>query len=105
MVYISVHCKKRIVERIRQAGLDVSDIEIEMNDVLRDTYDKTKSYAVKVKDLGIFIGDDESNHYDRDESNGEVLWLIIRNNYVCTFFFRRRDQPTEARKFSVDEIR
>jgi len=103
-VYVSKHFLDRLKERLERCEISFSEVEPDLNRVLSFDYKPKRSYAVKVLDLGKFVGEEALDHWDREESNGEVLWIVVRDLYACTFFLRRRDQPSKAKRFSVDEV-
>jgi len=103
------HFKQRLTERLEQFGIPYSDVAAEMQAVLTTDWDKNTSYAVRLKEFDQFYGQRDGDEYERKASNGEVLWVIIRPDptgvpSLVTFFFRRIDQPSEARRFTVDKI-
>lgn len=105
----SRHFKQRLTERLDQFGIPYSAVADEMQAVIRTDWRKKTSYAVKLKEFDEFYGQRDGDHYERKASNGEVLWVIIRPEPngtpgLITFFFRRVDQPSTARRMSVDKI-
>lgn len=98
------HVMQRMEERLRLYDIPFDTVRQEMQAIVASDWSHKKSYAVKVKDLGQFFGQSHGDYWDREESNGEVLWVIIRNNCLVTFFFRRYNQPSTAQRFSVDVI-
>ena len=105
----SRHFKQRLEERLSQFGIPYSDVSREMQAVLRTDWGRKTSYAVKLKEFDQFYGQREGDYYERKASNGECLWVIIRPDpegvpSLVTFFFRRKNQPTSARRFDVDKI-
>lgn len=98
------HVSRRIHARLRKHGIPFDTVEQEMQAIVEANWHPKRSYAVKVKNLKQFFGQSQLPYYEREESNGEILWVIIRNNDLVTFFFRRRNQPTTPQRFAVDEI-
>ena len=91
-------------ERLELHGIPFDAVKEEMAAIIKANWSPKQSYAVKVKDLGQFFGQSDGDYWDREESNGEVLWVIIRDNCLVTFFFRRHNQPSTAQRLSVDVI-
>lgn len=111
MVFIerSRHFKKRLTERLDRFDIPYSKVAEEMKAVLQTDWSKNVSYAVRLKEFDQFYGQREGDYYERKASNGEVLWVIIRPEPngvpgLITFFFRRVDQPSNARRFTVDKV-
>jgi len=103
------HFVARLKQRLRDCGIPFSEISQELAAVLNTEWNPHRSYAVRLKDLGKFFGPCDVPYLEREESNGEVLWLIIRPDAagvpsLVTFFFRRRNQPSDPRRFSVDMV-
>lgn len=105
----SRHFKERLTERLDRFGIPYSEVADEMQAVIRTDWRRKTSFAVKLKEFDRFYGQREGDHYERMSSNGEVLWVIIRPEPngtpgLITFFFRRIDQPSTARRMDVDKI-
>jgi len=98
------HVMQRMAERLELYSIPFDIVKEEMQSIIASNWPPKKSFAVKVKDLGQFFGQSDGDYWDREESNGEILWVIIRDNNLVTFFFRRRNQPSTASRLSVDEI-
>ena len=103
MITRTCHFKERLKERLARCGILFSEVEDDLNYLLGLPYEVNKSYAVKVKDIERFIG--ESGPYrTREESNGSVLWAIVRDCRLITFLLRRTNQPSTAAALRVDEV-
>lgn len=48
---------------------------------------------------------DTSKAYRQRESNGELVVLIVRNNYPVTIMFRRLNQPWTPSAMGVNELK
>lgn len=105
----SRHFKERLTERLDRFGIPYSVVLEEMNAIIRTDWQRKTSYAVLLKKFDEFYGQKDGDHYERKASNGENLWVIVRPDpngvpSLVTFFFRRRDQPSEARSMDVDKV-
>ena len=101
------HGKERLAKtrrRLEEHGVVWKKVERCIKMLLCLNFKKSKDYAVRIKDVGTFIGESELNCDDRDESNGQVLWSVVRKGEIINFMFRRRNQPEWAERFSVDEV-
>ena len=98
------HVMRRMEARLRKHGIPFDTVRREMQAIIKTNWSPNQSYAVKVKDLGQFFGQSDCDYWDREDSNGEVLWVIIRNNNLVTFFFRRHNQPSTPQRFTVDVV-
>lgn len=53
---------------------------------------------------GSHVGDDENGYFDRAESNGDLVVLIIREHKPITIMFRRSSQTNTAQQLRVNQI-
>ena len=104
MSVITTHFVQRIQRRLNDNGISFIHVKKEVAKIVKTTFDASVSYAIMVKDLGEFFGDDCFDYHDRYESNGSVLWVVIRNNRAVTFFLRRTNQPSTPEALRVDKI-
>lgn len=65
---------------------------------------KSGSAAVLVANVGQHLGATDSNVYNRTESNGNLLFAIIREGYCVTLMRRRGDQPKTPESMRVDRV-
>jgi hypothetical protein len=104
MALITNHFIEQLKRRLGKNGISLDVVKYELAKIIKTDFDMSKSYAVRVKDLQEFFGDDTLDYYAREESNGSVLWMIIRNNRAVTFFLRRTNQPSTTERLRVDGI-
>ncbi len=62
------------------------------------------SIALKIADLDNFILPENLPYRERQLSNGNQIWAVIREQSVVTYFFRRSDQKQTAESMHVDRI-
>lgn len=57
-------------------------------------------------DMGIRLLRTGYQHNDAwsDTSNGDDVWVVIRNGIIKTVMFRRSSQPTDAWALRVDKV-
>jgi hypothetical protein len=95
---MSPHALDRIAERIP----DIAQ--------LRATIAKAEaayprdSVAVRVATLPAHRGDVAGDVWNREQSNGNEVWAVIREGYCCTVMLRRSDQRREAYAFGVKRV-
>lgn len=102
------HGKERLIKtrrRLEEHGVVWKKVGRCIEMLFRQKFNRNKDYAVKIKDVGTFIGESDLDCDDGDESNGQVLWSVVRKGEIVNFMFRRRNQPEWAERFSVDEVR
>ena len=98
---ISSHAVERIRIRIAQAGLDLISI---LNLAEQFAQKTTKDTAILLCTIQVHIGSTDADYYARQESNGNQVWAIVRDQQVVTFMFRREDPPTTPQALRVDEV-
>jgi hypothetical protein len=103
------HFRGQLKLRLKESGIPFEAVGKEFKAVMSADWAKDTSYAVRLKDFGRFYGQNSGDVYDREQSNGETLWIIIRPDErgvpgLITFFFRRRDQPAVAERMNVNKI-
>jgi len=64
---------------------------------------KTDS-AVLIAILDSHVGAVDSDYYQRKESNGNLVFLIIRDNKPITIMYRRDNQPKTESALRVNAI-
>ena len=104
MSIVTTHFLQRLKKRLSDNGLDFDLVKLEIAKIVKTEFNAGVSYAVLVKDLGEHYGDDCFDYYNRYESNGSCLWIIVRGNKAITFFFRRTNQPSTTEALRVDKI-
>lgn len=62
------------------------------------------SAAVLLMTLDSHVGSIDNNYYARSESNGNMVYLIIRDNHPITIMFRRDNQPNTPESMRVNAI-
>jgi hypothetical protein len=65
---------------------------------------KAGSAAVLVAKVQDHMGATDSNVYNRVESNGTLLFAVIRGQTCVTMFWRREDQPKTPVSMRVDRV-
>lgn len=88
------HLEERLLERnihIRQAELER----------IASQY-RTASAIILAK--GTHQGDDEHTYYNRKESNGDMVVMIVRNRQPKTIMFRRSSQTNKPEQLRVNQI-
>ncbi len=60
--------------------------------------------AVLLAKLPSHIGCNNSDYYQRKESNGNLVYLIIRDNHIITIMYRRDNQNNTTDGLRVDAI-
>ena len=59
--------------------------------------------AFLLRKLPKHVGSREKDHYQRKESNGDMVILIVRGNYPCTIMYRRSNQNNTCSGLRVDK--
>ena len=94
----SHHATIRLAERIID-NAERADI-IAKVEAFIGTCNARKSYAVRVaRNVTRAIGDPDI------ASNGQDMWIIIRDNEVATVFYRRRIQSATRADFMTDIVK
>ena len=60
--------------------------------------------AIVIKRLDEIKNDSKLGYYDRKESNGDLVILIVRNRRANTIMYRRSNQPLTAEAMRVNQV-
>lgn len=95
---MSPHALDRIAERVP----DLSALRATIADAER-TFPR-ESAAVRVAILPAHRGDTGRDVWQREQSNGNEVWAVIRDGYCTTVMLRRSDQKRDAWAFGVKRV-
>jgi len=89
------HTQQRLIER----GINIPDSEL-----YTIAKNCTCDSAVILAKLSEHKGDNASGYYQRQESNGDLIILIVRNNKPVTIMYRRSNQTNTTSQLRVNNI-
>lgn len=96
---IKIMLTNHITERLNERHIKLNPAIIEQ---LANSA-KTDS-AVLITKLNNHIGSTNNDYYSRAESNGNLVFLIIRGNKPITIMYRRDNQPMTTNALRVNAI-
>lgn len=97
---ITDHAVKQINDRMRKIGYSKEKRKKVTDKALEYTKkSKVRSEAVRMFTIPNIYGIPWSN-----ESNGNEVWAIIRNNTLITVMLRRNTQPSTPQSLRVDKV-
>jgi len=111
--------KYKKVGKIRLTSSEKNDLLSNIELIKRTVFDNSKSYAIELINFKIYHEDvtffDEDLDYqsegknlvvidDETQSNGDVIYVIIRENRAVTTYFGKSYVPQTVEKMRVDEI-
>jgi uncharacterized protein YfbU (UPF0304 family) len=88
-----------ITNRLAERNLHIPEDLIED---LAEQYDKDT--AIVILNMGFCVNNSSRDFYERKESNGELVILVVRHHEAITVFFRRKDQPLDAQSLKVNKV-
>lgn len=94
--------RERFLDQKILDPIHYKQITDQVQKILHHNFDISRSYAVKVYDLGKVVQIFTLDNGVRKDSTGNEIWAIIRGNVITTTFLRRTHQPIN--KLDVDEI-
>lgn len=93
------HLDKRWQERIVSLGIDEETsnhmLEIATNYAMQCPEDTAQLLFRMNKRVGKFWG---------NESNGDEVWIVVRDQIIITILFRRSTQPSNRQTLKVDKV-
>lgn len=95
------HASQRAVERGQMAGVDMEP-KVRLALAFAVKY-RGQDIAVRLYRHGSEVGD-SAGELDGRSSNGSDFWAVIRAGQVCTFMWRRAEQPITADRFGVAKV-
>lgn len=99
MTNTTTHSLDRIHERLTDAGLSATNIRTLAALVDAQARQINGAVAIRVLDLGTQV-----NRAWSDQSNGNLVYAIIRNRAVVTTFLRRSSQTNTPDALRVQRI-
>jgi len=111
--------KYKKVGKIRLTSSEKNDLLSNIELIKRTVFDNSKSFAIELINFKIYHEDvtffDEDLDYqseeknlvvidDETQSNGDVIYVIIRENRAVTTYFGKSYVPQTVEKMRVDEI-
>jgi len=97
------HATERAMTRIAAAGLSGRKV-LAASAAIASKCPAGRSVAVKLTTLPEHVGSTNEDFYARTESNGNQVWVIIRDRRVVTLMLRRDNQPETADAMRVDIV-
>ena len=89
------HTQQRLIER----GINIPDSELN-----KIALSCNVDSAVILAKLDNHKGDNVNGYYQRQESNGNLIVLIVRNSRPITIMYRRSNQPQTAQALKVSNV-
>lgn len=89
------HTQQRLIER----GIKIPDSELN-----KIALSCNVDSAVILAKLDTHKGDNSNGYYQRQESNGDLIVLIVRNSRPITIMYRRSNQPQTAQALKVSNV-
>jgi len=89
------HLQQRLKER---------NIKIDESILWNIAKDLNVDSAVIVARLDSSLDDKSGNYYTRNESNGDLVFLIVRNRKPITIMYRRSSQNNSASQLRVNQV-
>lgn len=111
--------KYKKVGKIRLTSSQKNDLLSNIELIQRTIFNDSKSYAIELINFNIYHEDviffDEELDYESEDknlvvvdeetqSNGDIIYVIIRGNKVITTYFGKSYVPQTTEKMRVDEI-
>lgn len=92
---------QHVLERLRERKLNFSQIMLLAiaRDCERDTAILLKKFENRNNEM------EKIPHYLREESNGDLVILVVRDKTPITVMFRRSDQPFTPQALRVHDIK
>jgi len=88
-----------IIQRLEERKLHIPE---ELIEDLAEIY--VEDTAIVILNMGFCVNHSNKEFYERNESNGELVILVIRHQEPITVFFRRKDQPLDAHSLRVNKV-
>ena len=86
-------------ERLQERNIEIGDSFLYL---LAFVAEKDTAYIIK--NLDCHKGTTEKNYYDRKESNGDMVVLIVRKNNPVTIMYRRKNQNNTPEGLRVESL-
>ncbi len=104
----AIHAFERINERVNDADTSSALFTIAVN-AARSLKDHNKSHACKGHAIRLFTDTKNNGHWTFNadgsgDSNGNVLYAIVRGGNLVTIFWRREIQPATLDALRVSHI-
>ena len=89
------HTQQRLIER----GINIPDSELN-----KIALSCNVDSAVILAKLDSHKGDNVNGYYRRQESNGDLIVLIVRSSRPITIMYRRSNQPSTPQALKVCNV-
>lgn len=87
------HIEQRLQER---------NIQVSKNVLVGSCYEYENAAVILAR--GNHVGDNEHGYFDRQESNGDLVVLIIREHKPITIMYRRSSQTNTPEQLRVNQL-
>lgn len=97
------HAVERVLGRLAEVGIPSEPVLRRCEELARHVPDR--SAAVRLWfDLPEVRGDTNGSYRERVGSNGDQVWMIVRDGRVVTMMLRRSNQPATPEALRVDRV-
>ena len=88
-----------VLERLQSRNIRINPCVIE--EIARNT---STDAAILLAKLNNHVGSTNNDYYARKESNGDLVYLIVRDNRPITIMYRRSNQPSTPESMRVNVV-
>ena len=88
-----------VLERLQSRNIRINPRVIE-----QIAHNTSTDAAILLTKLNNHIGSTNNDYYARQESNGDLVYLIVRDNRPITIMYRRSNQPSTPESMRVNVV-